>query len=77
MRVRVVACGPVSDLFSERVVECTFPATGAQIREQIEDAIPGVERYRFSVAVDESLVTGEEMVTGASEVALLPPFSGG
>lgn len=55
------------------VVEAT---TIDELLEQLFDKYPGLQEKDFQVAQDQQIVLKENNIT-ASELALLPPFSGG
>ncbi|MEI6410388.1 MAG: MoaD/ThiS family protein [Bacteroidota bacterium] len=38
---------------------------------------PELRNYHFTLAVDNNIVSGNELLTVESTIALLPPFSGG
>ena len=77
MKTRVIAFGPVSDLFSEREIELTIPSTGSELKEQLCQAIPELGEYTFRIAADSALISESAVVERAQEIALLPPFAGG
>jgi sulfur-carrier protein len=79
---RVLLFGPLRDLagWRERTLD-PVPASLGDLRAQLaaEDselgaalAAPGVQ-----VALDQTLVRGDAVLSDASEVAFLPPMSGG
>lgn len=77
---RVLLFGPLRDLagWRERTVEATslsalktlIAAEDAALAEALEG--PGVQ-----IALDQALVRGDRPLSPASEVAFLPPMSGG
>ena len=77
---RVLLFGPLRDLagWRERDIEAdTLSALRAALAA--EDAALGeaLEGPGVQVAVDQALVRGEAQLTARSEVAFLPPMSGG
>jgi molybdopterin synthase sulfur carrier subunit len=38
---------------------------------------PALGNYQFTLAVDNNIINGNELLTVESTIALLPPFSGG
>jgi molybdopterin converting factor small subunit len=76
--VSIVAFGPVSELVGEdQTLPLAFPLSGAQLRAAACDRWPQLAQQRFSIAVDQTLVGDEQIVSSGSELALLPPFAGG
>lgn len=77
--VRVRFFGPLTDQVGnpEETIEIEFPTTPREIRAVIELRHPTIAGAQYRVAVDETLTADDATVTKASELALLPPFSGG
>jgi sulfur-carrier protein len=79
---RVLLFGRLGDVagWRERTVEPT-PATLSLLRAQLaaEDAglAEALARPSVQAAVDKALARGDVALSGASEVAFLPPMSGG
>jgi molybdopterin synthase sulfur carrier subunit len=77
---RVLLFGPLRDVagWRERQIECP---TLSALRDLLaaEDPVLGeaLGGKGVQVAIDQSLVRGEASLTAASEVAFLPPMSGG
>jgi molybdopterin synthase catalytic subunit len=81
LRVRVVAFATASDILGRRPAEVELPE-GAhldQLRTALTERHPALETVwdRLAVAVDGRLARGNEALEDGSEVALLPPVSGG
>ncbi len=49
----------------------------SQLLETLNHRYPELGHFDFKVAINQKLVTKEEMITAESEIALLPPFAGG
>jgi len=77
MRVRVVAFGPLTDIFAEQDLDLALPARASEIETHLVAAIPELSAHRFSLAVDDALVGPDDRVESAREISLLPPFAGG
>jgi molybdopterin converting factor small subunit len=77
--VRVAVFGPLTDLFEtdELHLELPFPATAEELFARLGRLLPELADRRFQIAVDERIVRGGDVVEGAREIALLPPFAGG
>lgn len=77
MTVRVLGFGPITDVLEQAELELESPATSGRIRERLLSEFPELGRYRFSLAVDGTMIGVDETITSARELALLPPFAGG
>ena len=71
--------GPLLDVTgtAEETLEIALPARVSDIERQIQRSRPGLERHRYRIAVDEAFRDGGDSIEQASEIALLPAFSGG
>jgi molybdopterin converting factor small subunit len=47
------------------------------LREQLENQFPGLRGMTYQIAVDKKIAATDTPIPPQSEVALLPPFSGG
>jgi len=69
--------GPLTDITgATRVVLEGIPDTDS-LRRQLEEKFPGLQDRKFVISVDNKVVRDNAPLQGSSEVALLPPFSGG
>lgn len=75
--IRVLAFGILAEKMNAG--EITVPAvhTVSELQEKIEELYPLVSGIRYSIAVDRKLANAETTLSPDSEIALLPPFSGG
>jgi molybdopterin synthase sulfur carrier subunit len=72
---RVLLFGQLADLagWRERIIEApTLAALKVLLASDIDVNAPGV-----NTAVDRAIVRGDAVLCGTSEVAFLPPMSGG
>ena len=71
--------GPLLDVTgtAEETLEIALPARVSDIERQIQRSRPGLERHLYRIAVDEAFRDGGDSIEQASEIALLPAFSGG
>jgi molybdopterin synthase sulfur carrier subunit len=77
---RVLLFGPLRDLAGWRERQIDSPSLSAlRVLLATEDAALGeaLAGKGVQVAIDQALVRGEASLTAASEVAFLPPMSGG
>jgi molybdopterin synthase sulfur carrier subunit len=77
---RVLLFGPLRDLagWRERQVEAgSLSALRVALAELDADLGEALSGAGVQVAIDQAVVRGEAMLTAGSEVAFLPPMSGG
>ncbi len=81
MKVRIIAFATASDVLGHEALELALPdgAGLAELRAELVARHPNLETIwdRLAVAVDGTLVRGEQGLSDGCEVALLPPVSGG
>lgn len=75
--VSIRGFGPLEEVVPDGTVTLELPATSAAIRTALEARWPALSGVGYSLAVDQTIVGADEMVTDAGEIALLPPFAGG
>jgi molybdopterin converting factor small subunit len=75
--IRVLAFGILAEKMNTG--EITVPAvhTVSDLQKKIEELYPLVSGIRYSIAVDRKLANADTNISSDSEIALLPPFSGG
>ena len=54
-----------------------FEGTVGELRAFIDEMYPSLKTKTFSIAVNKAMANDEAMIHGDSEVAVMPPFSGG
>lgn len=74
--MRVLLFGIIADKAGVRELE-VHAADTAALRRSLMQRIPELDRLSFAVAVDRTILSGDRPLTGAEEIALLPPFAGG
>ena len=81
MKVRVVAFASASDILGRSPVEVVLPENSrlADLEAELRSRFPALEPLwpRLAVAVDGRLSRSDRALADGSEVALLPPVSGG
>lgn len=48
-----------------------------EVKKLLERSYPGLKEHTYRIAVNGNIVTEEQPVPEAAELALLPPFAGG
>lgn len=74
--MRILLFGMIAERAGTNEVQVDV-ATVAALREALIVRIPGLAAMRYAIAVDRRVVVGDQALTGAEEVAVLPPFAGG
>lgn len=74
--MRILLFGMIAERAGANEVQVDV-ATVAALREALIARIPGLVAMRYAIAVDRRVVVGDQALTGAEEVAVLPPFAGG
>ncbi len=74
--MRILLFGMIAERAGANEVQVDA-ATVAALREALIGRIPGLTGMRYAIAVDRRVVVGDQALTGAEEVAVLPPFAGG
>lgn len=49
----------------------------AELRVMLASRINGLDKLSYAIAVDRQVVKDDVPLTGAEEIAVLPPFAGG
>lgn len=67
------------DLLSTTELEFSLPGpcTVGELEQRLRQDYPALGKAVFRIAVDQSYGQTEQVITESSEVALLPPVSGG
>lgn len=52
-------------------------STVDELRAALTARIPELANMRYAIAVDRQVITTDRALTGAEEIAVLPPFAGG
>lgn len=69
--------GKLTDLLGGRTIEIPLVATVKELKACLLKRCPEIESTTYSVAVNREFVGDEFKIQPGSEVALMPPFSGG
>ena len=77
MEIRTLLFGKISDLTGHQELLIHDVENTADIRNKMEEKYPDLKGMNYMIAVDKKLIYGDVNLQNDSEVALLPPFSGG
>lgn len=73
----ITVFGRLTDIIGAASLE--WPATQhtQDLKAALEQRFPELKGKTYAIAVDKKIATGTVALTPGSEIALLPPFSGG
>jgi molybdopterin converting factor small subunit len=77
MEVKVLSFGNIAEYVSPHTLEVFEGTTLKELRQIFFNKYPALIHIPFSIAVDKVIRDEAYVIVGFSEVALLPPFSGG
>ncbi|MBN8677615.1 MAG: MoaD/ThiS family protein [Chitinophagales bacterium] len=75
--MKILVFGKLTDILRQSEQELHGPETVAELRAALESSYPELKNMRYLIAVDKKTANDQTTLTEQSEVALLPPFSGG
>ncbi|MFM9056019.1 MAG: MoaD/ThiS family protein [Bacteroidota bacterium] len=75
--MKILAFGRLSELIGSAQIDVKGIQTVQELRLELNRQFPLLESEVFAIAVNKHIVTDEICLENDSEVALLPPFSGG
>ena len=73
----IKAFGMVAEEIGQSEIWLDSVSNTQELLAILKERYPGLEGMKFSLAVDKELVSENQKIDGAREVALLSPFSGG
>lgn len=74
---KILIFGNLNDIITE-TIECTFPLTLDEFNARLIEKYPALKNFTYKFAVDKEITSdGNIVLTEQSEIAILPPFSGG
>ena len=76
MQIRVISFGKIAGITGPDVSVKNVTDTDS-LRALLEESYPALKETKYVIAVNKDLVRDNKPLQAGSEVALLPPFSGG
>lgn len=73
----VLYFGKLSEICGKKSEELNFTGTVGDLRKHLVERYPEIRQHPFGIAVNHAMAADEQSLEGVSEVALLPPFTGG
>ena len=77
MRIKILLFGQLKERLGADFIEVEGAVDSDMLMYKLKREFPVLSDISFRVAVDKNLVSGKVVLSEKSEVALLPPFSGG
>jgi len=76
MQVQVIIFGQLVEVAGDTITLENVCDTDS-LRKLLEERYPSLQNRKYVIAVDQKISTNNIALTASSDVALLPPFSGG
>jgi molybdopterin synthase sulfur carrier subunit len=77
MKIKVLLFGQLKERLNTDFLEIDGAEDSDILLAKLKSKFPSLANMSFRVAVDKNLIFEKVILTERSEVALLPPFSGG
>jgi molybdopterin converting factor small subunit len=77
MRIKILLFGQLKERLGADFIEIEAAMDSDMLIDKLKSEFPVLSDISFRVAVDKNLVSEKVVLSEKSEVALLPPFSGG
>jgi molybdopterin converting factor small subunit len=76
-KFEVKAFGMIAEKIGTDSIQVTGIKTIDELKIYLNEQFPNLKDMKFSIAVDKQIIQDALEISAGSEVALLPPFSGG
>lgn len=76
-KITVKAFGMIAEKIGSGEIQLSQISTIEELRKSLFDQFPDLKNMKFSIAINKQLSSGDAIISEGSEIALLPPFSGG
>lgn len=73
----ITVFGRLTDIIGAASLQWPAAANTDALKASLEARFPELKGKTYAIAVDKKILSGSVTLTPASEIALLPPFSGG
>ena len=77
MQVEVILFGQLTDITRQEKILIADVADTDELVKAIEQQYPGMAGIKYVIAADKKLISKNTVINEKTELALLPPFSGG
>ena len=77
MEINIIAFGQIADIFGCRSLQLYDVNSTDALKLYLEKKFPQLKELNYLVAVDRNIIQGNTIISDKTDIALLPPFSGG
>jgi len=77
MDITILVFGSLADITGANKISVTLEKDTASLLEKMIVMYPLLNNRKFTIAVDKKIINENTIIHSSSEIALLPPFSGG
>ena len=75
--LNLLAFGKIADILNGDRLSVPVVNDADSLRRYLEQKYPGLGKLTYAIAINRKIADGNTKIESGSEVALLPPFSGG
>lgn len=75
--LRVKAFGKIAEILQQEEFLMERVESTDAVKAYLGSHYPALKHLNYQIALDKKIMSGDASLIGISEVALLPPFSGG
>jgi molybdopterin converting factor small subunit len=75
--IKILIFGQLEDITGASVVSVSHVTDTDQLVKKLYSHYPLLKEKKFLIAVDQKIITGKTLIGEQTQIALLPPFSGG
>ena len=75
--MKLLIFGKLTDIFGADNYTMESVATVSELKKKLEQAFPSLQNYVYLVVINNEIAQENATIPSDSEVALLPPYSGG
>jgi molybdopterin converting factor small subunit len=76
-KITVKAFGMIAEKIGSGEIILSGISSIEELKKSLFDKFPELKNMKFSIAINKQLAFGNAQISAGSEIALLPPFSGG
>ena len=77
IQLKVKSFGKIAEIVGDNVIISLENNTVGDLKNHLENTYIELEKFPFVIAIDRKIVSNDTVLNNDSEIALLPPFSGG
>ena len=77
MSISVKLFGQIADVVGSNSIEFESAADTDELIQQLQSKYPALKNSKYKVAVNRNIIQSNTALQQNTEIALLPPFSGG